>query len=60
MAVLLVYVVAIALAYGAYRIIRNGFRYSQSEKLNFFGVFGYFLMILVGIWLLTTLAHRFF
>jgi prolipoprotein diacylglyceryltransferase len=60
MAVLLVYVVAIALAYGAYRIIRNGFRYSQSEKLNFFGVFGYFLMILVGIWLLTTLAHRLF
>jgi prolipoprotein diacylglyceryltransferase len=60
MAVLLVYVVAIALAYGAYRIIRNGFRYSQSEKLNFFGVFGYFLMILVGIWLLTMLAHRFF
>jgi prolipoprotein diacylglyceryltransferase len=53
-------VVAIALGYGAYRIIRNGFRYPQSEKLNFFGVFGYFLMILVGIWLLTTLAHRLF
>jgi prolipoprotein diacylglyceryltransferase len=60
MAVLLVYVVAIALGYGAYRIIRNGFRYPQSEKLNFFGVFGYFLLILLGIWLVTMLAHRFF
>jgi prolipoprotein diacylglyceryltransferase len=60
MTVLLVGVVAFALGYGAYRIIRNGFRYPQSEKLSFFGIFGYFLLIVLGIWLVTTLAHRFF
>lgn len=60
MAVLLLGAVTFALGYGAYRIIRNGFRHPQSEKLNVFGVFGYFLLIVVGIWLVTTLAHRFF
>ena len=60
MAALLVCAVTFVLGYAAYRIIRNGFRYPQSEKLSFFGVFGYFLMIVVGIWLVTALAHRWF
>ena len=52
--------VAFALGLGAYRIIRNGFRYPQSEKLSVFGVIGYFVLILFGVWLATTVAHRFF
>ena len=61
MTVLLVGVVAFALGYGASTDrAGNGFRYPQSEKLSFFGVVGYFLLIVVGIWLLTMLAHRFF
>ena len=60
MIMLLALLIAWALGYGAYRIIRNGFRYPQSERLSGFGVFGYFLLILLGIWLATTVAHRFF
>jgi hypothetical protein len=58
--VLLVLLVSLGLGYGAYRIIGNGFRFPQSEKLNFFGVFGYFVLIVLGVWLVTTLFNSFF
>jgi hypothetical protein len=54
------YAVVIALGYGAYRIIRNGFRTPQSERLNIFGVFGICLMIFVAVWLVGLLAQRIF
>ena len=60
MTVILVLLVTFALGYGAYRIIRNGFRYPQSEKLNAFGIFGYFVLIMLGVWLATTVFNRFF
>ena len=46
----------IGLLWVAYRIIRNGFLYPQSEKLGCFGVFGYFLVACLAIGLL---AHLF-
>jgi hypothetical protein len=54
------WLVTIALGYGAYRIIRGGFRYPQSEKLNVFGIFGYFIVIVLAAWLLIAVAERFF
>jgi prolipoprotein diacylglyceryltransferase len=60
MIVLLVLLITFALGYGAYRIIRNGFRYPQSKKLNIFGVFGYFVLIVLGVWLASTVFNRFF
>jgi hypothetical protein len=57
MTVILVLLVTFALGFGAYRIIRNGFRYPQSEKLN---IFGYFVLIVLGIWLATTVLNRLF
>jgi hypothetical protein len=53
-------VVTIALGYGAYRIIRGGFRSPQSEKLNFFGIFGYVIVVVLAAWLLTAVVERFF
>jgi hypothetical protein len=38
----------------------RGFRRPQSERLGCFGVFGYFLLIILGVWLATTVASRFF
>jgi hypothetical protein len=60
MAAILVVLVTLALGYGAYRIIRNGFRYPQSEKLSGFGIFGFFVLIVLGAWLASTVLNRFF
>ncbi len=57
---LIFWVVTIALGYGAYRIIRGGFRSPQSEKLNFFGIFGYVIVVVLAAWLLTAVVERFF
>ena len=48
---------AIGLLWVAYRIIRNGFLYPQSEKLGCFGVFGLFVVACLAI---SLLAHLFF
>jgi multisubunit Na+/H+ antiporter MnhB subunit len=57
---IVVFVVTLALGYGAYRVIRGGFRSPQSEKLNVFGVFGYVIVVVLAAWLLTVPAERFF
>ena len=57
---ILVLLIIFALGYGAYRIIGNGFRFPQSEKLSGFGIFGFFVLIVLGVWLATMVFNRFF
>ncbi len=59
MTLILVLLISSALGHWAYRAIRDGFRYPQSEKLSAYGVFGYFLLIMLGVWLATAAVHRF-
>jgi hypothetical protein len=58
MSVLLVLLITLAVGYLAYRIIADGFRRPQSERLGCFGIFGYFVLIVLGVWLATLVAHR--
>jgi hypothetical protein len=60
MAAILFVLIVFAFGYGAYPIIRNGFRFPQSEKLSGFGIFGFFVPIALGVWLATTVFDRFF
>ena len=38
------WLIALGLLYLAYRIIRNGFARSQSERLNIYGYFGLYVI----------------
>jgi hypothetical protein len=58
--VLFVLLITLAVGYLVYRIIADGFRRPQSERLGCYGVFGYFVLIILGMWLATTVASRFF
>jgi prolipoprotein diacylglyceryltransferase len=60
MILIIILAVAFALGYGAYRIIRGGFRKPQSQKLNVFGILGYVIMILLAAWLVAFVAERWF
>jgi hypothetical protein len=60
MAAILVVLVTLALGYGAYRIIRNRISLSAIEKLSGFGIFGFFVLIVLGAWLASTVLTRFF
>jgi hypothetical protein len=55
-----VLLITLAVGFLVYRIIADGFRRPQSERLGCFGAFGYFVLIILGVWLATTLASRFF
>ena len=58
--VLFVLLITLAVGFLVYRIIADGFRRPQSERLGCFGAFGYFALIILGVWLATTVASRFF
>ena len=58
--VLFVLLITLAVGFLVYRIIADGFRRPQSERLGCFGAFGYFVLIILGVWLATTVASRFF
>ncbi len=60
MTALLCILVTLALGYGAYRIVRNGLRFPQSERLGVFGIFGCVILIALGVWLATAAVDRFF
>jgi hypothetical protein len=36
------------------------FAIRHRKKLNGFGIFGYFVLIMLGVWLATTVFNRFF
>jgi hypothetical protein len=58
--VLFVLLITLAVGFLVYRIIADGFRRPQSERLGCFGAFGYLVLIILGVWLATTVASRFF
>jgi hypothetical protein len=58
--VLFILLITLAVGFLVYRIIADGFRRPQSERLGCFGAFGYFVLIIIDVWLATTLASRFF
>ena len=60
MSVLFILLITLAVGFLVYRIIADGFRRPQSERLGCFGAFAYFVLIILGVWLATTLASRFF
>jgi len=60
MTALLVVLIASGLFYLAYRIIRNGFARSQSEKLNAYGIAVYVVLFFFAVCFVASLAARFF
>jgi hypothetical protein len=54
--VLFILLITLAVGFLVYRIIADGFRRPQSERLGCFGAFGYFVLIILDVWLATTLA----
>ena len=53
MSVLFVLLITLAVGFLVYRIIADGFRRPQSERLGCFGAFGYFVLIILDVWLAT-------
>jgi len=41
--------------YTAYRVIRGGFERPQSDKLTGYGILGCIVLVLVAVWLATSL-----
>ena len=54
------FMITLAVRFLRVPIIADGFRHPRWGRLRLVRTFGYFVLIILGVWLATTVASRFF